>query len=53
MEQKESKTNKHFARSIVKSLIRIAACFILYKGNIEASAIMLAGAELLGIAEEF
>ena len=42
MQQKESKTNKHFYNSIAKSIFRIIAFVILFKGNVEmASAILI------------
>ena len=52
MQEKESKTNSHFWISIVKSGIRIGACFFLFHGQIGNAAISLGLAEVLGIAEE-
>jgi hypothetical protein len=52
MEPKESKSNSHFWISIVKSGIRIGACFFLFQGDIKTAAIGLGLAEVLGIAEE-
>jgi hypothetical protein len=57
MEQKESKTNKHFIISLIKSLIRMMAfCgFMLIPNNniLQVSGGLLMVAELLGIIEEF
>lgn len=50
--QPKDTSRGHFYVSIVKSLIRIAACFALYTGNYAIAAIGLATAELLGIGEE-
>jgi hypothetical protein len=52
MQEKESKTNSHFWISIVKSGIRIGACFFLFQGDFKSSAVLLGLAEVLGIAEE-
>lgn len=52
MEPKESKSNSHFWISIIKSIIRIGACFFLFHGQIGNAAISLGLAEVLGIAEE-
>jgi hypothetical protein len=52
MQEKESKTNSHFWISIVKSGIRIGACFFLYNGDVITAALGLGLAEVLGIAEE-
>lgn len=52
MQEKESKTNVHFRISIVKSVIRIAACYCLFTLNFTGAAILLCLAEILGIAEE-
>ena len=52
MEPKESKSNSHFWISIVKSGIRIGACFYLFYGDYATAAISLGLAEVLGIAEE-
>jgi hypothetical protein len=43
---------KHKAISLVKSLLRIAACYFLAYYDIQLAAGLLAVAELLGIAEE-
>jgi hypothetical protein len=52
MQEKESKTNTHFYISLVKSVIRIGACFFLGYGLLPQAAFTLALAEVLGIAEE-
>lgn len=52
MQEKESKTNSHFWISLIKSGIRIGACFFLFQGKIESAAVLLGLAEVLGIAEE-
>lgn len=52
MQEKESKTNRHFWISIVKSVIRIGACYFLFNEQFGNTAISLALAEVLGIAEE-
>lgn len=52
MQPKESKSNSHFWISIFKSGIRFGACFSLFEGHLEISAILLGLAEVLGIAEE-
>jgi len=52
MQEKESKTNSHFWISIVKSILRIGACYFLFNLQFGNTAITLALAEVLGIAEE-
>lgn len=52
MQEKESKTNSHFWISLVKSVIRIGACYFLFQEQFGNAAISLAMAEVLGIAEE-
>jgi len=52
MELKESNSKKHFYISIVKSVIRIGACFFLGYGLLPQAAFTLALAEVLGIVEE-
>jgi hypothetical protein len=52
MQEKESKTNVHFRISIVKSGIRIGACYCLFTLNFTGAAALLCIAEILGIAEE-
>ena len=53
MQPKESKSNKHFYFSMVKSFFRLAACFCLVYQDFVGTAILLALAEILGIVEEF
>lgn len=52
MENKESKTNKHFKLSIFKSAIRMFACSALMMGELMAAGSLLFIAECLGVAEE-
>ena len=52
MQEKESNTNSHFWISIVKSVIRIGACYFLFNEQFGNAAILLGVAEVLGIAEE-
>lgn len=52
MQPKESKSNSHFWISLVKSGLRFAACYFLFKGELTQSAVLLGLAEVLGIAEE-
>ena len=52
MQQKESKTNSHFWISIIKSGVRFGACYFLFNGDFESSALLFTFAEALGIAEE-
>jgi len=52
MQEKESKDNKHFWISIVKSVVRILAGASLFQGEIKGAAILLIFAESLGILEE-
>jgi hypothetical protein len=52
MEPKESKSNTHFWISLIKSAIRILACWRLYEGDLHEAAGYLIIAEALGIAEE-
>ncbi len=52
MQPKESKTNTHFWISLVKSGIRIGACFCLFDARLQQAAGLLILAEALGIAEE-
>jgi hypothetical protein len=42
----------HTSVSIVKSIMRFAACGYLYMGSLEGAALMFFSAELLGIGEE-
>lgn len=52
MEPKESKSNRHFYISIVKSVLRIGAGISLILGNLEVSGILFVIAEIGGILEE-
>lgn len=52
MQPKESKSNSHFWISLVKSGFRFGACFMLFRGHLEATAALFMLAEVLGIAEE-
>jgi len=52
MQPKESKSNRHFNISMIKSAIRIAAGIDLMLGNIWYAGALLVMAEILGIAEE-
>jgi len=52
MQEKESKTNTHFRISIVKSGIRLGACYCLFTLNFPGAAALFCIAEILGIAEE-
>ncbi len=52
MQEKESKTNRHFWISMVKSIIRIGACYFLFQEQFGNAAISFALSEVLGIAEE-
>lgn len=42
----------HFNISMIKSVLRIIACYFLAYYDVQTAAIILAVAELLGIAEE-
>jgi uncharacterized MnhB-related membrane protein len=48
MQEKESKTNRHFWISMVKSIIRIGACYFLFQEQFGNAAISFALAEVLG-----
>ena len=52
MQPKESKSNRHFTISLIKSAIRIGAGIDLALGSIWYAGILLVIAEVLGIAEE-
>lgn len=52
MQEKESKSNSHFWISLFKSGARIAACYFLFYQQFGLTAVLLAWAEVLGIAEE-
>ena len=50
--QPKDTSRGHFWVSIVKSIIRLGACFALFLGDYAVAAVVLAVAELLGIGEE-
>jgi len=52
MQPKESKSNRHFWISLIKSGIRIGAGISLCLGDIWKAGTLLIIAEVLGIAEE-
>ena len=52
MEAKESKSHTHFWISLIKSGIRIVACWRLFDGDLHEAAGFLLIAEALGVAEE-
>ena len=52
MEPKESKSNKHFRYSMIKSFIRIVGYVCLGYKDFIGAAILLTIAEILGVAEE-
>ena len=45
-------SKRHFWISMVKSVIRIAACSFIVVGNLVVGGVLFGVAELLGIAEE-
>jgi hypothetical protein len=52
MQPKESKSNRHFIISLIKSGFRIGAGMTLVTGNLIGAGVLLIVAEVLGIAEE-
>lgn len=52
MQPKESKSNSHFRISVIKSTLRIVACYYLFFLNLPTAAVLLCVAEILGIFEE-
>lgn len=52
MQPKESKSNRHFTISLIKSGIRILAGITLCLGDIWKAGVLLMIAEILGIVEE-
>jgi len=52
MQPKESKSNKHFWISMIKSGLRLFGCWYLSMGDLVATAVVFAIAEILGIIEE-
>ena len=53
MQQKESKTSKHFWFSMTKSFIRLVACVCLGYQDFVGAGALLALAEIVGVFEEF
>jgi hypothetical protein len=53
MQPKESKSNKHFWLSMVKSGLRLFGCGYLMYGDFVGTAVIFAIAEILGVVEEF
>ena len=53
MQPKESKSNKHFYTSMVKSFFRIVACVCLGYKDFVGAATLFTIAEVLGVIEEF
>jgi hypothetical protein len=52
MEQKESKSSKHFRVSVLKSGIRMLGCSAFMFGNLFAGGCLFFIAECFGIIEE-
>ena len=52
MQPKESKSNRHFINSLIKSVVRIAAGVALITGYIWYAGYCLIVAEIFGIVEE-
>jgi hypothetical protein len=52
MQEKESKTNKHFWISMIKSGVRVFAGITLAYGSYSAAGCFFIVAEILGIIEE-
>jgi len=52
MQPKESKTNRHFTISLLKSGVRIFAGIVLATGGIMLAGVLIIVAEVLGILEE-
>ena len=53
MQPKESKTNKHFKVSLLKSGVRMFGCIALFMGSLVNAGCLLFIAECLGVIEEF
>ena len=53
MQPKESKSNKHFKLSMIKSGLRMFGCGYLMYGDVVGTAVVFAIAEILGVIEEF
>jgi hypothetical protein len=52
LEKVKKINDKHFWASMIKSVMRMGACYLLFAGNIQMGAAGLALAEVVGIAEE-
>ena len=52
LQEKASSAKTHFIISFIKSIIRLIGCGALYYGHIPLAALLIGGAEILGIAEE-
>jgi hypothetical protein len=52
MQPKESKSNRHFYTSLLKSGVRIFAGIVLATGGLGLAGILLIIAEILGVVEE-
>jgi hypothetical protein len=52
VQPKESNSKSHFYISIVKSVLRLGACYFLFNEQFGNSAIIFGLAEVLGIVEE-
>jgi hypothetical protein len=52
VQPKESNSKSHFYISIVKSVLRLGACYFLFNEQFGNSAIIFGLAEILGIIEE-
>ena len=52
VQPKESNSKSHFYISIVKSVLRLGACYFLFNQQFGNSAITFGLAEILGIIEE-
>jgi hypothetical protein len=53
MQPKESKSNRHFYTSMIKSFFRVTACICLGYKDFTGAAALLIFAEILGVVEEF
>ncbi len=55
MQPAESKSKRHFYFSMIKSILRLGACYVLWATgdiSLQFAGALLGLAELLGIAEE-
>ena len=52
LQEKFSSAKIHFFISFIKYIIRLIGCAALYYGHTPLAALLIGGAELLGIAEE-